>query len=127
VGIKMKIHVAQFSSKLPGRKLSIANSMPKSVRMQTVKQIFPLLAAIIVPPWGLVSGYRSGKVSWAAYTRIYSEQLQKINLEATLGKLCALVGHDELVLCCWEGANVEKCHRKLLYDALPEDIRGIRE
>ena len=122
----MKISVAQFGTKLPGRKLSIANSMPKGVRMQTVKELFPTLATIITPGWGLVAGFKAGKVSWAAYTRIYEEGLQKINLEQAMHKLCSLAGSDDLVLCCWEGADVEECHRKLLYDALPRSYQGVR-
>ena len=123
----MIIHVAQFSSKLPGRKLSIANSMPKGVRMQTVKELFPTLATIITPGWGLVAAYKEHRISWAVYARIYGESLQKLNLEQAMRKLCDLAGSDELVLCCWEGADVEECHRKLLFDALPLSMQGVRE
>ena len=121
----MIINVASFSSRLPN-KLSIANSMPKGVQMRTVKSIFPTLAAFIVPGWGLVSAYKDGRVSWSAYTRIYAESLQKINLGQAMKKLGSLVGHEEITLCCWEGATVEECHRKLLFDALPAEIRGER-
>ena len=123
----MIIHVAQFSSKLTGRKLSIANSMPKGVRMQTVKELFPTLATIITPGWGLVAAYKEHRISWAVYARIYGESLQKVNLTQAMHKLCNLAGTDELVLCCWEKADDECCHRKLLYDALPESIKGERQ
>jgi len=122
----MKINVANFSSKLPN-KLSIANSMPKGVKMRTVKKLFPTLGTFIVPSWGLVQGYRNGKLSWDAYTRIYKEQLEKVDLRKVLKKLCELAGKDEITLCCWESASDEHCHRKLLYDMLPDDIKGVRE
>jgi uncharacterized protein YeaO (DUF488 family) len=122
----MRINVANFSSKLPN-KLSIANSTPKGVKMRTVKSVFPTLAAFIVPPWGLVKSYKDGKLSWEAYTRIYYESLSKVDLRGAMKKLCDLVGHDEVSLCCWEGVDEEQCHRKLLYDLLPKDIRGVRE
>jgi uncharacterized protein YeaO (DUF488 family) len=122
----MIINVANFSSKLP-HKLSIANSMPKGVRLLTVKQIFPTLAAVIVPSWGLVSGYKEGRVSWAAYTRIYQENLARVDLRNAMRDLCIILGHEEITLCCWEGADVEECHRKLLYDALPRSYQGVRE
>ena len=122
----IRINVANFSSKLP-HKLSIANSMPKGVRLLTVKQVFPTLAAIIVPSWGLVAGYKAGRVSWAAYARIYGEGLQKLDLRAAMQDLCMMLGHEEITLCCWEGADVEECHRKLLYDALIPEMQGARE
>ena len=121
----MIINVANFSTKLP-HKLSIANSMPKGVRLITVKQIFPTLGAIIVPSWGLVAGYKAGRVSWAAYTRIYQENLARVDLRSAIEKLCQMVGYEEITLCCWEGADVEECHRKLLYDALPRSYQGVR-
>lgn len=124
----MRISVANFSNtKLPGKRLSIANSMPKGVRMHSVKALFPTLAAFIVPPWPLVSGYKAGTVSWTLYARTYGARLQKINLEQVMRKLCDLAGSDDLVLCSWEGADVEECHRKLLFDALPAEIRGERQ
>lgn len=123
----MIIHVANFWTNIPGRKLSIANSMPKGSRMRPVNALFPALAAFIVPPWSLVSGYKEGRVSWAAYTRIYLERLQKLDLGREMRKLCDVAGSDELVLCCWEGAAVEECHRKLLFDTLPVEIRGERQ
>ena len=121
----MKINVANFSSALPN-KLSIANSVPNGVSMRTVKGLFPTLAAFIVPSWSLVKGYKDKKVSWGAYTRIYYENLAGVDLVSALKKLCALAGQDELTLCCWEGKDEEECHRKLLYDMLPENIRGVR-
>jgi len=123
----MKIHVGQFSCKLPGKKVSIASSIPKGVHMQTVRDLFPMLAAFIVPSWGLIKSLKDNKLSWAAYSRIYQENLSKVNLRQALKKLCDLVKHDEIILCCWEGADDEYCHRKILYDLLPEDIRGVRE
>ena len=122
----MTINVGNFSSKLPN-KLSIANSMPKGVKMRTVKKLYLQLAMFIVPSWGLVGGLKNGKISWEIYARIYQENLSKINLRQVMENLCALVNKDELTLCCWERADDEHCHRKLLYDMLPDDIKGVRE
>jgi uncharacterized protein YeaO (DUF488 family) len=95
--------------------------------MRTLKSVFPTLAAFLVPSWGLVQGFKDKTVSWAAYTKIYQERLSSLDLSRAMKKLCTLVGSDELVLCCWEGADDEHCHRKLLYDMLPDDMKGVRE
>lgn len=123
----MIVHVANFSSQLPGRKVCIANSVPNGVKMRTLKRVFPTLAQFIIPSWGLVKGFKDGKITWEVYTRIYLEQLQNVNLGKALEKLGTLLEADQIVLCCWEGKDDPHCHRKLLYDLIPEDMRGERE
>jgi uncharacterized protein YeaO (DUF488 family) len=89
-----------------------------------VKEVFGRL----VPPWKLVEGFRAGQWTWDDFEAVYKDRLKDMDLRKDLEFLGGLLGGvSELTLCCRGGRDDEHTHRKLLYDALPEDMRGVRD
>ena len=122
----MIIHVANFSTKIPGKKIAISNSKPKKSNVPLLKELWPVAAKIIVPPWYLVDAFKGGKINWEQYKNVYLQQLAAFDVRRVLCDLGKKLNIEELVLCCWESETDEHCHRKLLYDTLPTSLKGQR-
>jgi uncharacterized protein YeaO (DUF488 family) len=91
--------------------------------VSSVQRIFSGL----IPPWKLVEGFRAGQWTWDDFEAVYRDRLKGMDLQRDLEFLAELLGVSELTLCCRGGRDDEHTHRKLLYDALPEDMKGVRD
>ena len=122
---KVKINVSAFGAKMPN-KLGIANMCPPNCL--TVKNLpeAPNLR-FLVPIWTNVAAHKAGRITWAEFTLRYREQIEQIDVVGELQALAEKWNVDEITLCCFEAAADEHCHRKILYDYLPEDMRGERK
>lgn len=127
----MKVNVTSFfeNQDLPGR-TCIANSKPKGDKLPTMH--------ILVPEWKIVDSLKRSFIDWDEFSRRYSSELDlRLRRESTLNGnfterlvqalqvAAKTLNTDEITLCCWEGANNPKCHRKLLYSWLPKEVQGL--
>lgn len=127
----IKVNVAAFGAKMPN-KIAISNTAPPGI--QTLQEIVKELGehdvfSLLIPDKTLVKLYKAGGMTWEAFRHGYVIQVRYLNLPKIMGKLCRCYGGDdnEITLCCYEAATDEHCHRKILYDMLPEEIRGERK
>lgn len=102
--------------------VSISTSVPKwfPVRMLRMKEL--------IPPWEIVEGIHNGEITEEEYTRVYKEQLSKVDRELILKELDAIStinDNKDVVLCCYEAPN-KFCHRKLVAEWLDCDVTELR-
>lgn len=102
--------------------VSISTSVPKwfPVRMLRMKEL--------VPPWEIVEGIHNGEITEEEYTRVYKEQLSKLDRDLILKELDAIStinDNKDVVLCCYEAPN-KFCHRKLVAKWLDCDVTELR-
>lgn len=124
----MKIHVGSFTlaakSKLP--KVAISNSAPTWFKG-------PKLVAF-VPSWWAVREFKAGKLTWDEFEFEYRSLLAgrakaagyssfREWLAVVLQAAAKRVNSDEVVLCCWE-KDPTYCHRSIIWEFIPEDMRG---
>lgn len=139
--IILLIHTGSFWTPRPESsvKVSIARSYPPRFI-----QAFPgielsdrmlFVMPQLAPSTDLLHMYKSGRISSEKYTEIYMNELhsnlilsssitESLCMELTL--FSKKIGYDQLQLCCWEPAN-KFCHRFLVYDMLPDNIKGNRD
>ena len=86
--------------------INVANSVPKEFREK-----YPEMKHYnsLKPPKELVINYKSGKITKREYTRIYKEQLNKLDPFKIYSEL-----KNSLILC-WEKPE-DFCHRHLIAD-----------
>lgn len=89
----------------PIKKYCISNTKPKWFT-EDIDRYDP-----VIPPWGLVDGYKSGKITEEQYEEAYLKQLNSLNANAILD----LLGFncEEAMFLCWEKAD-QFCHRHIL-------------
>lgn len=136
----LRVNVGSFWCDLPN-KVSIAISMPKGISGILGK------VDLLVPEWETVQEFKQSQQDAEAWDRY--EYCYENNLRATLffergqghlskaasdvpeliqdavQRLADSLGVEEITLCCWEKAENPYCHRKLIYEWMPEAIRGI--
>lgn len=140
------VNVSQFQTIYPNR-VCIARYMPRSLDIPHLKVLAP--SPELRQQWR-----RSNKSdeSWDHYVRSYWSEIasrckhsQKIwhgakslleqGLRADMRGACLAYvlksaadsgGATELTLCCYEPPQAKYCHRKLIFDSLPEEMKGIR-
>jgi uncharacterized protein YeaO (DUF488 family) len=126
----MKINTGAFGSKLPN-KIAISNTAPNGVLtlQEIVETLGPghELLLLLIPAKWLWKDYKAGKINWAEYKIAYRAQIRFVDLWTIMKVLCKHLGTAEITLCCYEAEKDEHCHRKLLFDWLPDDIQGERK
>jgi hypothetical protein len=92
-------------------------------------------APFLYPGWSLVQEYNSRAIGPEKYTEKYMQALceqvpeGKTVQDFLINELKTLSDaskQNELVLCCWE-PPYKFCHRFLLYDLLPDELKGKRQ
>jgi hypothetical protein len=109
----MQIKLSNFAKYIGNHGISIANSQPEN-RNNPVYE--PLQ-----PGWDLVNGWKAGIISDAVYTRLYKQQLAKLDANQVYTDLCALVNGNVPVLLCWCKKGTF-CHRYLVTEWLKENL-----
>ena len=144
-----KINVSAFETIFPNR-VCIARSIPASLALE-----IPHLKALAPSPELLQQWQDSNKsdYAWKQYTYRYwgeiksyigrrrSVEVAALDQDSITGRpifsrckcIVFVLKHaarvlrvDELTLCCWEPSKDDHCHRKLIYDVLPEEMKGFR-
>jgi len=80
----------------------ISNTKPKWFDLNTDK------ISQLIPPWNLVDGYKSGKITEQQFTNEYLKQLETVTLDFK-----KFSDEEDSVLLCWEKAD-QFCHRHIL-------------
>lgn len=93
----------------------ISNTKPKWYT-QDVDKYKP-----VIPPWDIVDGYKSGRITEAQFEERYLNQLNSLSTD-DITRLKAF-NSDEAILLCWEKAD-QFCHRHILRKFLNE--RGVQ-
>ncbi len=125
----MKVNTGAFGSKMPN-KIAISNTAPDGVT--TLQSLIEALGPghelfhLLIPAKWLWKDAKAGKIDWDEYTVAYKAQIRFLDLYMIMKVLCKHLKVDEITLCCYEAEKDEHCHRKLLFDWLPEDIQGQR-
>lgn len=122
------VSTASFKMKVPDGAVgvSIARSSPADFVGKTIH--------LLTPSRCLLADYKTASISWEAYAVRYKAELEgKLsgipgrNLSEKLGDLVTKAAKElntnHLVLLCWESEGVN-CHRRLIYNLLPSEIRG---
>ena len=141
------VNTAQLGCTLPDP-VCIARSLPRTLDIPHLK--------ILAPSWELLKRWRDSKGSdecWSDYVRSYwseiatrckrdrkiwqgANQLLEHRLHADMRGACIAyvlqsaadrMGVNKLTLCCYERPEDQWCHRKLIYDALPKQMKGGRD
>lgn len=120
-----QVHVASFwtKSKRTSR-YSISVSQPK--RLYQLPELDHL-----APKWENIKAFKNQEITWEEYTNRYLELLKQ-RFEDPLGEsileyLSAQTNLNNITLCCWEKEDDPHCHRKIVYDLIPERHQGERK
>ena len=140
------ISTAAFGT-MATRPVCIARSMPRGLNIPHL--------VVLAPSWDLLDRWRDSNKSdecWSAYVRDYwSEIASRCKADESIWKgahelleqgldtdmrgaclayilksLALKTGVNKITLCCYERPEDQWCHRKLIYDALPEQMKGVR-
>jgi hypothetical protein len=140
------VNVARIGTKLASPVL-IVRFPPRSSRLPNLRILSP--STELLDLW---KGTRGIDADWKVYERRYWDEVATMcrgsetirqgakaliadGLETDLRGACLAfilraaarsLGVSELTLCCFEPDADEHCHRKLIYDALPRAMRGLR-
>lgn len=108
-----------FSYKLTNEMdlVSVAGLTPKEIKekFKNIRQY-----DFLKPPKQLVVDYKSKKISQKEYTRIYNEQLSKLDPVKVYNDL------KNSVILCWEKPK-DFCHRKLIAKWIYDNTSNIVE
>lgn len=126
----MRINVSAFGARLPN-KIAISNTAPANSRtLQTIiMELGPghELFQRLIPDKKIWFDYKRGEITWEQFEVAYQTQIEFLNLRKIMRILCNHLGAEEITLCCWEAANDEHCHRKLLFDNFHDSYMGVRK
>lgn len=125
----MLVNTAAFGSKISGTKVCIANRPPTrempnletlAVEMQNpaILNLLPLETEV----W-LV---KNEEITWEEFAKRYRRRLNVVNVPKLLRRIAWHLGVDELTLCCYESEKDEHCHRKILFEYIPDEMKGNR-
>jgi uncharacterized protein YeaO (DUF488 family) len=125
----LKVNTGAFGSKLPN-KIAVSNTAPAGVL--TLQEVIEQLGAghelfrLLIPSVAQWKGYKDGSIDWIAFQRVYRKRIIYLDLGMIMAAIADHLNVDEITLCCYEAEKDEHCHRKLIFDYLPEDIQGAR-
>ncbi len=145
---KITVNVSQFQTLFCPNQVCIARSMPQGLNIPHLKVLAP--SPELLRQW---CDSDKSKKSWVCYTRQYWDEIstrwsrnsrtyhgatngyrsdgrsvfsRSIYLAFVLRAAARTMEVNELTLCCYEKEMDEHCHRKLVFDALPEEMKGGR-
>ena len=64
------------------------------------------------PSWGLLTGYKAGRIDWPGYERRYTAEMRR-SYQRDRGLWHEYASRERLVLCCYCYLP-DHCHRRLL-------------
>lgn len=112
-------------------KIAISNTAPPGIitLQQIILELGPYheLFELLIPEKTLWLGYKNEGLDWETFTKFYKRQIRYLAVDKMLKKIAKHLGVEEITLCCYEAAADEKCHRKILFDRLPEEMQGERK
>jgi len=107
--------------------MAISFTIPNGMKMMKVRDL--------APPWGIVNDYRNQVINEKQYEVLYLAYLKSSlkkyegntiqeKLASLLVKAFELAGTKHIALLCYEKEG-NFCHRRIIFNLLPEAIKGV--